>query len=401
MDSNEADTFEGILWRFSKKVIEALQDLVESERMIRTTDFRERFVVTSFEYNEGNISYEGRYDNIKRDVYQLVDFFQFIDSDVKEIPEYSNLVTLISKLYNRSMNSANSVLRRYVHVFTSKVIESIDNRDEEFITRQIVIFIQDLENGRIEWNTTAWLRGLWLEEEEYELEKGIKIRRLNPTDLEYERPLELYESFVYPQHLPPTILEMDIMASSAREVQEKIEEIVNVLKLYKIGSIELTRTDMETESYLRVGGIFSGHSGGGGYIYSIGSEDLEQLRQFFQLMKPIVPNRLLSYVKSPERFRFSVAFERFSESLTERIPLEGRIAHAVACLEALFLSEVRESEISRTLAQRVAALLSHLGLNGVEIFQKMLIAYGIRSCYVQKRIWMQSVGRLLIMLGWH
>ncbi len=96
-------------------------------------------------------------------------------------------------------------------------------------------------------------------------------------------------------------------------------------------------------------------------------------------MTPLVPTPILG-TKEPDFL--STAFERYSDALLSPGPYEKGIASAVACLEALFLGDSLQSEITYRLTRRVAALLGMCGWPATEVREKIKTAYDIRSSYV-------------------
>ena len=78
----------------------------------------------------------------------------------------------------------------------------------------------------------------------------------------------------------------------------------------------------------------------------------------------------------------STALGWYKDSLLAGGPIEGTIAWAVACLEALFLGDNPPTELSYRLTSRVIALLRCLGWPPLEVRQVLKRAYDIRSRHV-------------------
>jgi hypothetical protein len=79
----------------------------------------------------------------------------------------------------------------------------------------------------------------------------------------------------------------------------------------------------------------------------------------------------------------STAFDLYTDALLAPKPIEGAIASAVACLEALCLSDNPDpGEITLRLVQRVALLLGRYGWPPSEIKKMLKVAYNVRSRYV-------------------
>jgi hypothetical protein len=78
----------------------------------------------------------------------------------------------------------------------------------------------------------------------------------------------------------------------------------------------------------------------------------------------------------------STALGWYKDSLLAGGPIEGTVAWAVACLEALFLGDNPPTELSYRLTHRVIALLRCIGWPPLEVRQELKTAYDVRSKHV-------------------
>jgi hypothetical protein len=105
-----------------------------------------------------------------------------------------------------------------------------------------------------------------------------------------------------------------------------------------------------------------------------------EVKRFLKVVTPLVPTPGLSTTEEPQFL--SSAFAWYSDALLSAGPNERGIASAVACLEALFLSDNPQSEITYRLVRRVAALLGICGWPATEQRKQLTAAYDVRSRYV-------------------
>jgi hypothetical protein len=78
----------------------------------------------------------------------------------------------------------------------------------------------------------------------------------------------------------------------------------------------------------------------------------------------------------------STALHWYSQSLLVGGPVEGTVASAVACLEALFLGDNPGTELCYRLTHRMVALLRCFGWAPLEIRSVLRAAYDVRSRHV-------------------
>ncbi len=124
---------------------------------------------------------------------------------------------------------------------------------DETLVDNISTFVNDLEKCPVEWKFKVWINGVWLEDEEYDIYDGVKIRRPMPSDLEVETPF-----FLLPYStetagfgpMPSAILELEYRARQGVEAQNEIEKIINCLRLFRLGSVFSSKMEMLPKSML-------------------------------------------------------------------------------------------------------------------------------------------------------
>jgi len=160
-----------------------------------------------------------------------------------------------------------------------------------------------------------------------------------------------------------------------------VDRLINALRLYRLGSVSTPRYETAVESFSQfAGGTFGSRPRVARLGYELSPADATTLDQAIKILVPILPS---SYELPKEKPNFlSTALQWYGEALLAGGPVEGTVAWAVACLEALFLGDNPPAELTYRLAQRVAALLGCFGWASLEIRESVREAYDVRSRYV-------------------
>jgi hypothetical protein len=158
--------------------------------------------------------------------------------------------------------------------------------------------------------------------------------------------------------------------------------LTTILCLFRLGSVSVPRYDVSTDSFSIFARFRTGLSKQvvSRFKYALSPDDGPTLLQALQVLTPLVPS---VYDHPPIKPSFlSTALGWYNESLMAGGSVEGAIAWAVACLEALFLGDNPNTEISYRLSQRVIALLRCFGWAPLEIRKTLKQAYDVRSRHV-------------------
>jgi len=370
------------LWLLSKAIEEKVNDYKSRGHL---TKIKQQYIkpkVDNFDYKEGGISYQMSQGFIFKEEWDIKKLFDFIEKTVKQIPDYHRITVEISKRYKVNEVQADSWLQRFTQTLIWKAPE---NLPDETLIDTISTFVNDLENGSLDWKLEVWLDGIWLEDEEYDIYEGLKIRRFKPSDLEVAIPIYMA---LYPmpgssfRDTSSAILELVYRAREAVECQNEIEKIVNCLRLYKLGSVFPVKTQAAPKSILRAGGTsWPGQRFALTYKYPISKDDIPQLGEFISKIKGLLPTEPLSAlpkVIDP----VNIALQRYNDALLKPESTESRITSAITCFEALYLKAEERMELSHRLSQRAAALLGLFNLVPLEIYNNLNRAYDIRSTFI-------------------
>lgn len=367
------------LWNFSKIVIEKVNTGKENREIFQTKRIFQKIKVDNFEYKEGSISLSQSYHDIEKEEWDWADQFNFVDN-IKQLSDYKEIVLEISTTYGVDENQANIWLSAFVFNITSIIIKGIS---DEILVDNITTFIGDIENSPLEWKFKIWINGIWLENNEYDIYNGLKIRRPMPIDFEIENPFNI--SIIDNSGFPKTsnaIIELRYRSQEHREYNNEIDNLLNCLRLFKLGSVHSIKTEMNPKSILMSGSssssllYFSTT-----YKYSIGENEIPRLNDFLVKIKTLLPKSSTSEI-SEEIDPIIISLQRYNDALLKPESIESRITSAITCFEALYLKGKERMELSHKLSQRASVLLKLFGFAPLEVYRTLIQAYDVRSTYI-------------------
>jgi Apea-like HEPN len=276
---------------------------------------------------------------------------------------------------------AESMLKLFSHRL---VVDGLGASAAPGIDKYVEILIRDVKGEPRNSHALLWLNGIEVPDEPIAVSDELTFRRPKPEDL-LERVHDdaiHYAHAIQPQIRFSCIAELQGSVSDPGELQRRAERIVSALRLFRVGSVWGARIDFSVESFSIFGhgsSLFAPHINAR-ISYALSQTDVPALKRFLKVVTPLVPTPGLSTTEEPHFL--SSAFAWYSDALLSTGPNERGIASAVACLEALFLSDNPQSEITYRLVRRVAALLGMCGWPATEARKQLTDAYDVRSRYV-------------------
>lgn len=370
------------LWLLSKSIAEKVSEYKKSKKIVRIKKLYVKPKVEEFKYKEGGISYRKSYKNVEKEEWHWKDQFDFIDRVIKQLPGYGETVSEISKKYEVNEHQADFWLSRFVQVLIRRVQEGIT---DELLVDDITTFIADLEKSPIDWKLKIWIDGVWLEDEEYEIYEGLKIRRPKPSDFEIEISFDMLPfQTVGPRFIEtsPAILELTHRARSHGEAQREMGKILSCLRLFKVGSVFSIKYEAYPKSFLAFGGtLSSGQRFAPTYRYPLSKQDIPKLRDSIGKIKSLLPKENLQ-AKLEKIDPIAIALQRYNDALLKPESIESRITSAITCFEALYLKAVERMELSHRLSQRASVLLRVFEFKPLEVYNVLNQAYNIRSTFI-------------------
>ena len=369
------------MWLLSKDIIEKVNEYRDTGEILKTKRLYIKPKVERFDYKEGNIGYQMSHNYIEKEEWHWKDQFDFIERVIKRFPNYSEIVSEISKKYKVNEPQADFWLSRFTQNLTHKVLESIT---EEILVDHITTFIGDLEKSPIEWNLKIWIDGVWLENGEYEIYDGLKIRQPKPSDLETEKPFDMLpviEPYGF-KEISSAVLELTYIAREQKEIYDEVEIILNSLRLFRLGSVFSIKSEMHPKSFLTFGGTSTPNLRfAPTYKYPISERDIPELKELIEKIRTLLPKETLP-IASGEINSILIALQRYNEALLKSESIESRITSAITCFEALYLKAEERMELSHRLSQRAAAVLRLFDFIPLEVYSALSRAYDIRSIYI-------------------
>ena len=370
------------LHKLAEKIGEKIDESVNKGELLVALKPYIKAKVSNFKCEEGNNRFNTSYEDIVREEWDWEEKRNLVESKIKQTEEYKDATETISRNYDIPIKQADNQLSRFVYKIVGSSIREIDNHD---ITDYIMVFISELEHNPILWRSVVWLDGIYLETDLIKIDDSIKIKKPEPKDLEYE-----FSRGIFPPHteltsthgFPSAIMCLEYRAVGAPEMQNAIDKIINILRLYKIGSISGIKTKFSSLSTLQLIGTVSRSSiTSTNFKYGLKKEDEEQLRIFFKVINSKIPDEVVRKGTGEVDF-ITIAFDRYNDSILKQDVPESRLLSAIMSLEALYLKDDEMNELSERLAQRAALVLSFYNYDPLEVFNIIKRSYNIRSRFV-------------------
>jgi len=328
--------------------------------------------IEGFVYNNDGASYERSSRSFKQiknwtkacfDVYYAVapsNQFLALDKVVKEKypePHQTNIVS------------------QYAFKLFYILFKSENAEQEKAIDGLNTVFLQQLNGNPHFTKGTAYLNGIILEQD-IQIADGCLLRRTVKNDLEQPQ-----NSVNEGRHLPvpSAVLEIELQLTGKQHglIQEKIVLMVQLLRLFDVGSINYNHYEMQfdiiTGAHMSAGSMHGFLHPWKKYHLKGGDE-----ARFIHFVNHLIKEKdLLNSSKSVNHI--NIAFDRYSEALLENVSIERRIANAVMGLEAL-LSDP-SPEIKFKLSLRISKLLAFFGFAPLIVKSFVSKAYDIRSSF--------------------
>lgn len=364
-----------LIYKLAEKVVRLIEEGkigTEEVPYIRTK-------IEDFDYKNGGIGFSAHYEDIIKEVWNPKEKHEFIEKEIKKLDNYGKAIELVAKRTGESKPQSELYLDRF---FQKVINEALSGLDDEDLVSLSCLFTSEIEGAPVLWNPEIWVTGINMKTKRLKINEDLEIKRPEPSDLEEEIRLELPPRWVrsFPQS-PSAIIFYRTRAKGQPLVHKKIEEIFSLLRLYKLGSAQRTKTDWNTRSILQMKGTSSSNRAKATpFKYSLSQEDKGKIRAFIEVIQPLFSKEISS--RENENF-LTIAHQRYEDALTAQSSSEGRLLSAIMSLEALYLKEKEREELSERLAHRTATALSFLDIDSpIKVRNRIKSGYGMRSDYV-------------------
>jgi len=307
-----------------------------------------------------------------------------IEEAIKKSDEYSSTLELLTKISGKKGKIAHDL-----ECFTRKLISRYlyeSKFGEADVDVFITTFLKDLNEEPLKCRAEVELNGIVILPDRIEFKIGntnIILRQTRIEDLEKEFPVYGFTMQPYLGR-SSAILNIEFLGRQANEIQNKVEQAITILRLFKVGSVKYISYHMHSESITDVmasGTLAAGKSVGALEKSQITEEDMQRLKKFWQTMIKALPH---SFYESGETRldHITIAYKRYCDALLQNGVMERRIANSVMGLESLFLKGGENQELKYRLSTSIAKIFSLLGYDSYKVKGIVKDAYNIRSLFV-------------------
>jgi len=378
---NKEKMLSSTLYDLAKKIVKCVEESKRKKEIIITKQLSVKAKISDFKYEKESSGFKTSFENTFKEEWHWKNEFDFIEKRIKQLDEYKESNQNISKIFKTSINQSDTWLSKFVHKVANEAMHGIDDRR---IIDLITLFICDLERNPILWKPIIWLDGIYMETDIIEITGRCKIKKPEPIDLEYEISYKTFPMFdqMASHYIPSAIMTIEHRAKGLSEMLKKIEKIVTILRLFKVGSVSTVRIKWNPISILQPDGtICKTIPSSATFKYELNKEDEKKLQTFFEIIEPKIPTAVIEKGKGETNF-ITIAFDRYNDSLLKQDIPESKLASAIMCLEALYLKDEERSELSERLSQRTAVAINFFNYNSLEVFNILKKSYNIRSRFV-------------------
>ena len=307
---------------------------------------------------------------------------QLTDS-VDKSNEFQNAVLTLSTDQATHHNSSFALKRFVTRIAGIYLNQAVTNEDE--VQEIVEVFVNEAKSRPVRCGAVVSLGGVVVKPSAIAINLGQLNLRLRPTvaqDLEVETPI-----FQFGQPLwetPDSVLHLEALGLPGNQIQEKVQQAVTILRLYKVGSVIAYSYKMWSESFVEStahGTISTLQRQLSAEKYLVSNEDIERLQRFCRLMFNNIPHHLYGF-GSTTVDHIGIAYNRYCDALMHNGALERRIANAVMGLESLFLKGGEIQELTFRLGIRMAKLFGILGDDPHHVRDVIRDGYRVRSLFV-------------------
>lgn len=368
------------LKKLAKETIDIVDQLKNEDKITQENWMYEIPICNQFEFDkDGHIICSFSFDYEERFEWQRHQMVT-IWANAHELPSFPKIVEEIVTAYNKSTESVPRLLRTFVE---RMAWESLHGLSDEETEKKINLLIEDLKGSEVKFNPVVGFRGIWINDDSYELSNNMKFRRPKFEDGHKPRKLDTSSFPTLIQHDLDTdcFMEFTKNFNHSNDVQNYVEKFAQVLRLFKVGSIKVTTLKFNPNSFQSLGGtqgtLDALH---GRYRYELKKNELAKLSTFISRIFPFLPRPYPEDTEFPSDLK--VALDRYNDALLKPFQDEQILSYGIMALEALFLRSEEKSELRFKLSIRTSKILSYLDYDALEISKKVKKAYGIRSQFV-------------------
>ena len=365
------------LRKLSEQALAALKQ-PENQRLCRPVLVRyRRPCVRNFKYDAGAISFviEPRY--VERKEWGLTDQYRFINQVIKTLSSYTYCSEALSKSLSASREHLEPRLARYLQVLLSSYVRQQDN---SIVTSLSQTFLHDVSGEPIDWAIKGAIRGVSLETDQCRFGKYL-LRRPVAKDFELEQGIEDAAPHPLRANPPSAVLEFRTHAPDHYAVRQEYAGILNLLRLFRVGSVRSVALFSMPQSVLQTAGVlYSAGPAPTPYVYTLADADQALLGRFLEHHQSCATG--LKTVGSADGTRALIcrAYNTYNIALLGQIHAASQLLLALECLEALLLREEERIDAGcQLLSKRLSGLLDGCGAASEPVVGLLQQAYDIRN----------------------
>lgn len=378
--------------------------VIKEGKKPRTYTIR-KIIVTNFDFRIDGSRISETSEFIKRESWSEV-ISEFNRLHLSELDIYKELVNEIATNYSENLKqifhdkNIEGFVRGILGTFSYKILHFKTNKKftTKIINKCIEILKSELELKPSFYRNITQLAGLFTDLDEIKINEEVMIRKVKKEDFETEVYYDAPVRDTTPFNNLLSILTFEKAFKDDLQKSVYLGCILNVMRLFKIGSIYAIKSITDKETMLALWG--SSHSSTiksytSHWKYAITEENMKNFSKFVDDFSSIIFNQ---YNESSFRY-LRLALERYEWALIEMQDIDRRLLHAVMGFEALFSKEKESSVTKHRYGLRIAKMLSFLDKHKPNrIKDDFINAYGLRNDVVHGNLcdtkWLEEANEI-------
>lgn len=346
------------LQKLSEHALEALrQRSPQGAGQVRRMPWR-RPMVEQFNYTGGEVSFSLKPRSIEREEWPLADQYRFVTQALKPLSSFAHCSEALARSLHLPREHVEPRLARYLQVLVSAYRETQDPSVLPTLSQQ---FLRELAGEPVHWTVQGALRGVVLEADQCQF--GIyRLRRPVAGDFEVEQAVDDVGPHPLLAHPPSAFLEFEMSAHDHFEVRQRYARVLNLLRLYRLGSVGSSALRSTPRAVLHSGGaLYCVAPPPTPYVYRLADADQGPLMRFVERHSAGPGALQLTGNAAAPPQNIEPALTAYTRALFSP-GIESQVIWGLACLEALLLRPAEHTEANhRLLGRRVNALLGACG----------------------------------------
>lgn len=201
----------------------------------------------------------------------------FLGKQVLIQPEYARLTQMLQDR-GKDVNAARQFVSRVAYDAALKTAPQLD--------QHIAAMLRDVSDSPHEYYGRLWLTGISLSNDMIQISDSLLFRRPARQDLQEKVRIEAvpyaHAGFVGRTYFS-CIADCTVPASRPLDLQRYVDQLVTVLRLFRLGSVSVPRYDYHEESFSPFAkGSFGGQQGAPRLEYTLSSDDQPRLMRALQ-----------------------------------------------------------------------------------------------------------------------